>query len=494
MPPTTLERQKVPDTPPAVQPEDDLTRSIQELTKKAGLIAERLRAEPATADLEAVKSEYESLKGQLEPLISEQQKRAREETVKSLLERVDALESTPMSRKFQFDMPGHDDAHAGALWRQGHKSARMMEVERKLEPFDEHSFALTLVMAKKGRFEAQKLINEWSQANAEWLAVRTGRKALAEGTNATGGFLVPPQYIQELVLLRRLTAPLLDCVRNIPVTSNLIYVPTQTGVGTIGWVAENAPKPSTDEVVGQIAANLFMIAGIAKVSNQLLEDSTPAVDAIVRQDLMRGLNIEQDRVVINGSGTGQPTGIINTSGVTTTVASAQTAASIIDDILAAVGRVQGSYLGNPDAIVMAPRTWTKLQTAKDSTGRYIALGTVLGFQQLTLPGLPNPTGANDAGTGIGGGPVWNMFGYPVVIDGNMPINLTVGGNTNRSDIIVGALRECWMLVRDEVRTDVSNEAGTSFETNQTWFRSEARVGFTAARLPSAIQVISDVGP
>src|SRR5438132_9111614 len=168
MPPTTLERQKVPDTPPAVQPEDDLTKSIQELTKKAGLIAERLRAEPATADLEAVKSEYESLKGQLEPLISEQQKRAREETVKSLLERVDALESTPMSRKFQFDMPGHDDAHAGALWRQGHKSARMMEVERKLEPFDEHSFALTLVMAKKGRFEAQKLINEWSQANAEW--------------------------------------------------------------------------------------------------------------------------------------------------------------------------------------------------------------------------------------------------------------------------------------------------------------------------------------
>src|SRR5207237_10802400 len=126
--------------------------------------------------------------------------------------------------------------------------------------------------------------------------------------------------------------------------------------------------------------------------------------------------------VSNGSGTGQPTAIITTAGVPTTVASAQTAASISDDILAAIGRVQGSYLGNPDAIVMAPRTWTKLQTAKDTTGRYIALGTVLGFQQLTLPGLPNPTGANDAGTGIGGGRVWHMFAYPMVIDGNMPIN------------------------------------------------------------------------
>jgi HK97 family phage major capsid protein len=494
MPPTTLERQKVPDTPPVVQPEDDLTRSIQELTKKAGLIAERLRAEPATVDLEAVKAEYEGLKGQLEPLVAEQQKRAREETVKGLLERVDALEQTPMGRKLTFDMPGHDDAHAGAMWRQGHKSARMLEVERKLEPFEEHSFALTLVLAKKGRFEAQKLINEWSQANADWLVARTGRKALAEGTNATGGFLVPPQYIQELVLLRRLTAPLLDYVRNIPVTSNLIYVPTQTGVSSVGWVAENATKPSTDEVLGQIAANLFMVAGIAKVSNQLLEDSTPAVDAIVRQDLMRGLNIEQDRVVINGSGTGQPTGILNTAGITVTAASAQTAASIIDDTLAAIGRVQQNYFGNPDAIVMAPRTWTKLQAAKDTSGRYIALGTVLGFQQMNLPGLPSPTGANDAGTGIGGGPVWNMFGFPVVIDGNVPINLTVAANTNRSVIIVGAFREAWFLVRDEIRTDVSNEAGTSWETNQTWFRSETRVGFTAARLPAAFQTVNDVGP
>jgi hypothetical protein len=33
--------------------------------------------------------------------------------------------------------------------------------------------------------------------------------------------------------------------------------------------------------------------------------------------------------------------------------------------------------------------------------------------------------------------------------------------------------------------DVSNEAGTAFESNQTWYRGEERIGFTAARQPTA---------
>jgi HK97 family phage major capsid protein len=70
----------------------------------------------------------------------------------------------------------------------------------------------------------------------------------------------------------------------------------------------------------------------------------------------------------------------------------------------------------------------------------------------------------------------------------MPVNLS---GTN-SAVIVGAFREAWWLKRDDVRMDVSNEAGTSFETNQTWFRGECRMGFTAARLTSAFQIISSV--
>ena len=319
-------------------------------------------------------------------------------------------------------------------------------------------------------------------------------KALAEGGATTGGYLVPPYYLQQLVELRRATAPLRNFVTTVPgIKTNLVYIPQQLGVSTVAWVAENAAKPSTDEVLGQIAINIFTLAGIAKVSNQLLEDSAPAVDAIVRQDLGRGLGIEEDRAMLNGSGTGQPTGILNTAGVTTTPTSAPTgaanvqAAAIFTDIIAAVGRMQVSYYGNPDLIAMHPRTWAKLLSAQDSSGRFLGLGTVVGSQTFGEVGMTSPTPSS-------GMTMASLFGYPVLIDANIPINLTTANGTNRSPILVGAFKEAWLFERDGITMDVSAEAGTSFEQNQTWFRGEERLGFTAARLPSAFQIISDYGP
>jgi HK97 family phage major capsid protein len=86
-----------------------------------------------------------------------------------------------------------------------------------------------------------------------------------------------------------------------------------------------------------------------------------------------------------------------------------------------------------------------------------------------------------------------IFGYPVLIDANIPVNLTTGTGSNRSVIIVGAFKEAWLFERDGITMDVSSEAGTSFEQNQTWFRGEERVGFTAARLPAGFQIINDIG-
>jgi HK97 family phage major capsid protein len=469
--------------PTLAQEPDDLTKSLQELALKTGLIAEHLREGKQSAHTAEIEAEYEKAKAELARLSSQKAEQDDGQKLSAAVEAYLAQRETK-SRKLEFDAASAGSesslrSHVG--WKMG-----IPETSHQADLSSKNSFASVLWAAKlRADPEALKTLYEWHNANAEAHDMRWG-KALAETTSTTGGYLVPPQFIQELVMLRRATAPLLNFIRMVPTRSNLVYVPTQTTVMTVGWTAENATKPSTDEVFSQIAVNVFTLAGIAKVSNQLLEDSTPAVDAVVREDLMRGLNIEMDRVVLNGSGTGQATGILNQSGITGTAVSAGTAVAIIDDVLAAIGRLQQAYFGNPDLIVMAPRTWTKLIGAKDTAGRYLALGTVVGSQTLNEPGLPSPTGATADGMGMGGGPIWNMFGFPVCIDANMPINQS----GSLSSIIVGAFREAWMLTRDEIRTDVSNVAGTAFESNQTWFRSECRVGFTAARLTSAFQIIT----
>ena len=433
----------------------ELAQRLEAAVKRGGELAERIRPDVSTDDIKGIRAEYEAQKTQIAELVEQKQKADQVEEMKAMRADLDALLGTVhTSRKHQFEVGGHGQPAQPSLVSLLYRARKHMDMS------------------------AMEQLNAWNLNATK--AYELEGKAIGGGTSAGGGYLVVPQFLQDLVALRRASAPMRDFLTVIPgVKSNLVYVPQQTGVELVAWTAENAVKTSTDETFGQIATNIFTLAGIAKVSNHLLEDSSPAVDAIVKTSLGRGLAIEEDRAFINGSGTGQPTGILNTSGITATAVSAGTAAAIFDDILSAIGRVQASYFGQPDAILMAPRTWTKLLSAKDANLRYLSTSSLIGAQMTTLPGVSNPTGAGTGGT-------TTFMGIPVVIDANMPINQSGA----LSSIIVGAFKEAWVLERDGIRMDMSSEAGTSFEQNQTWFRGEERVGFTAARLPVAFHIVT----
>jgi HK97 family phage major capsid protein len=443
---------------------EQLNAKLDEAAAATAALTEQIAAQPSAEDVKSIQERMETLQGEVATLKAEKEAAERELTIKRMQTQLEAQAA---------DIKGLTE----------HRTDRKHTYDVAARPgVGEEPFSYKVWKAKKVQDP---------KAMAEMAEYRT--KALAEGGSTTGGYLVPPYYLQQLVELRRATAPLRNYVTTVPgIKTNLVYVPQQLGVSTVAWVSENAAKPSTDEVLGQIAINIFTLAGIAEVSNQLLEDSAPAVDAIVRQDLGRGLGIEEDRAMLNGSGTGQPTGILNTAGVTTTATASPTgtanvqASALYTDVLAAVGRMQVNYYGNPDLIAMHPRTWSKLLAAQDTTGRFLGVGTVVGSQQFGEAGMPSPTPTN-------GQAMTAIFGYPVLIDANIPVNLTTGTGSNRSVIIVGAFKEAWLLERDGITMDVSSEAGTSFEQNQTWFRGEERVGFTAARLPAGFQIINDVG-
>lgn len=436
-----------------------------------------------TGQLEAATAEMKATLTQLDAAPGEQELTSIKSALADQQSKVNTLTEAHDRAVLESEVKALKSGYTDLVARLEQRSARKFEYPTTSDrngDLDE-PFAISVYKARKHRDPA-------ALARLERVAGSWSIKALSEGATGAGGYLVPPQYIQDLVMLRRASAPMRGFVTvHGGINSNSVLVPTQTAIETVAWTAENAVKTSTDETFAQISVNIFTLAGIAKVSNQLVEDSAPAVDSIVRQSLARGLAIEEDRVIINGSGTGQPTGIYNTSGITKTAASAQTAISIYDDILAAIGRLQAAYFGMPDAILMSPRTWSKLQTAKDTTNRYLGIGTAIGAQQLAMPGIPNPTGAV-------AGAQFNLFGIPLIVDANVPNNLTIGGNSDRSAVFVGAFAESWLLERDGVRMDVSDQAGTSWETNQTWFRGEERVGFTAARLTASQQIITDVGP
>jgi HK97 family phage major capsid protein/HK97 family phage prohead protease len=370
---------------------------------------------------------------------------------------------------------------AAARAQGGRKFPVAVETGTKAEKGE--SMVHLLYRKAQGDSEAREKLVEMSMKAAE----EYGIKALGEGAGSAG-FLVPPVYWQQGIAEFRLAAAKVRqlCTVIPGIATNLVYMPRETGIASVGWTAENATKVSTDQTFGQIAVNIFTLAGISKVSRQLLEDSSPAVDMIVRKDLGRLLGQAEDIAFLSGNGAGQPSGILNTSNVLGGDLGSQTVA---DAIAAAITAIQANYFGDPEAILIHPIHLNLLRTAKDLMGRYIFEPTF--FAQADPRNRAFGDNANGLGGGYSnmpsqGGPQGTVWGLPVYADANLDSTPGAG------NMIVGAFSECYVLERSGVTLDVSSEAGTSFEQNQTWFRGEERLGFTAARQPHALYVVSSM--
>ncbi len=328
-------------------------------------------------------------------------------------------------------------------------------------------------MANKNDTDARaRLTQGFDGLNAEG-------KAMTEGTAAQGGYLVRPQVERQLIEAKELDNVLRGLCSKLNVTTNEIQLDQLTLSTTAGWVAELAQKPETTAMtLATVSANVFTAAGLATVSNQLLADSDPAVDGLVTSDLSKRLTALEETAFISGTGTGQPLGILNTPGIGATSLSTTAVDALLLAILDAIAAVETNH-GSPNAILMHPRTWTRILKAQTSGGVF-----------LIEPGV-NGIGANDFQSPRTGfrGPVKSLWGYPVILSNRVPTNL--GAGTNESRVIVGDFSECLILDRQGITVDESPHV--YFTTNQTVFRAEMRVGFTAARTPLAINVVGGTG-
>jgi HK97 family phage major capsid protein len=337
----------------------------------------------------------------------------------------------------------------------------------------EFSYFNDVRRARDGDTVARKRIDDYFEG-----------KAMGEGTDSAGGFLVPPEVSDELIPLRDSVSVLRQLFTNQPIESDTIRFVAQDSGLAVAWTAEFAEKIQSDLSFSEFEAHVFTAAGLATVSNQLLKDAKWNVDQLITRDLAKRFVHLEEQAFINGTGNGQPLGIMNTPGVISIPYTAGEPAQldVLDKISDAVTEVQTQFLGFPDAIVMHPRTWGWLAKGRDATDNTYVLGSgVAGTQRRPNEAIP--------GYGQGTLPRGELFGLPVYTTPNMPTNL--GDADDESAIIVGDFSQGLVLDREGIVTDTSSHV--FFTSNQTVFRSEERLGFTAGRYPNAFAVIQGDG-
>lgn len=262
-------------------------------------------------------------------------------------------------------------------------------------------------------------------------------KALSSGTGATGGYLVPQEFRNDVIMALMKQPIIRNYAIVIPVNTLTGTVPKLTGSVTTYWEGENATMTASDPAFGQLQFTCRRLNGLNYTSRELFNYSGVQLYNLLVQLFADAIKKAEDAAFMTGDGNGKPTGLRSAS--VQSVAQAGAAISA-DDIINAYYKLPSQYRANA-VFLLHNDVIAKVNKLKDSTGRYLWQDSLAADKPATL------------------------LGRPVLEQNDIPTNLGVG--LNESEIWFGDLkRGYYVFDLEEMGVEVTTEGAGTFEKHQ----------------------------
>ena len=301
------------------------------------------------------------------------------------------------------------------------------------------------------------------------------RAAMQAGSFADGGFVVPPNYVPQLIeLLRPMVAVRQLGVATAPLINGSLTLPKLTAGVSANYVGESVNIPASAATGTQLKWTARKLAGLVPMSNELLMFSSPSADAIITSDIAKALAQREDTAFLRDDGTGAaprgmrhwaPAGNVFNATATAT----PTLANIDRDLTKAIRLVmEGNVPITAGGWIFAPRTWGYLASLRDGNGNKA-------YPEMDADRLK---------------------GYPYAVTNNVPINL---GSGNKSELYFATFDQLVVAEDPTVRLEVSAVAAyhdgsalqSAFSRDESVVRLIALHDF-APRHEEAIVVLTEV--
>ena len=190
-----------------------------------------------------------------------------------------------------------------------------------------------------------------------------------------------------------------------------VAIPALNAKTTAYWVAENGAPTEGAPTVRQITMSPKTVGAYVDLSRKLMIQSSPAAEEMFRSDMVQQIATAIDTVAINGGGSNEPTGILQTTGIGSVAMGdnglAPTWASVVNLIkeVAIDNAEQGSR-----AFLTTPQAAAKLRSIAKVSGT---------DSKMILDDKSE------------------LFGYKVIATSLVPSNLTKGSGSSLSAMIFG---------------------------------------------------------
>ncbi|RXV64867.1 phage major capsid protein [Roseovarius sp. A46] len=290
---------------------------------------------------------------------------------------------------------------------------KMGEIEGALESLPKIAARLDKLEAKANRpsdTETRPKDEPTEERKAFTAYLRYGQQAPADelknlivSNDEQGGYLAPAEMSQEFIRDLVEFSPLRQFASVRAITSPSVKYPKRTGITNAQWEGEADEAQESSMTFGQLEVPSRKLMTFVDISNELLADSGGTADAEVRLALAEDFGQKEAVGFVNGTGVGQPEGLMTNPDIDHVVNGHATNLSpdkMVDMVygLPAAYRRRGAWMMNG-------KTLGEVRKLKDGDGRFL-------WQASFQAGEPER---------ILGYPVVEAVDMPDIGDGNFPI-------------------------------------------------------------------------
>jgi HK97 family phage major capsid protein len=287
-----------------------------------------------------------------------------------------------------------------------------------------------------------------------------------EASGSDGGFAVPPDFRNEIIQTIMGTESLISRCDQVRTEGNTVTYPMDettpwqtTGGVQAYWDGEAATMTQSKPSLGESTTKLNRVTALVPMTDELLEDAS-ALDSYLRRKAPEKIAFKVDLALLQGTGVGQPLGIVNSPAlVTVSKESSQIADSVIaNNILKmynrmyAPSRSNAVWVINPD---IEPWLHRLSMAGLDNDGNTV---TGWGTQLYFPPG------------GLSASPYGTLMGRPVIAHQACE---TVG---DKGDIFFVDFKQYLAIMKSGMNPRVDTSIHLWFDQNLTAFRFVLRVG------------------
>lgn len=302
-----------------------------------------------------------------------------------------------------------------------------------------------------------KRASDFDERQVADISIEREGKALALGDETAGGYLAPPEFVQDIIKGVQLISAVRPLAQIRQTSRRSVQYPVRSGVFAAKWTAETGTRTETAGLTYALeeVPNHEMYA-LVFVSDQDLEDAIFNLEQEILDNCAEQFAKAEGAAFINGTAVGQPEGLLTNVNIANSVQGTGGASALIAQGLINIWGDLKTVYAKQATWMMNRSTIAAARSLQDLQGRY-----------LWEPGLSDGTPPN-------------LLGSPYVEIPDMP-NVAA----NAFPIMYGNVKRAYLIV-DRINVIVRRLQEKYAESGQVAYLVRKRVGGQVV-LPEAVR-------